>query len=156
MQRNKATAATKTTCKYTPFRKRLKGFEPSTFCMASRTFSFDSVRKAAGNTRSSSYWVRMAIPRLSTGNHGVLGTEGAPGQRDDALRAKAALSASGVSLGCRYPSGVVATECVLAAAVADGPVASSRVAACRHGRLRFERDVDPLSTAASSSSIAPQ
>ena len=36
MQRNKATARTKKTCKCRPFRKRLKGFEPSTFCMASR------------------------------------------------------------------------------------------------------------------------
>ena len=27
--------------------------------------------------------MRTAIPRLSTGNHGVLGTEGAPGQRDE-------------------------------------------------------------------------
>jgi hypothetical protein len=37
MQRNKATAATKKACKCRPFSKRLKGFEPSTFCMASRT-----------------------------------------------------------------------------------------------------------------------
>ena len=36
-QTNKATAETKKTCKYRPFAKRLKGFEPSTFCMASRT-----------------------------------------------------------------------------------------------------------------------
>jgi hypothetical protein len=34
-QTNKATAATKKTCKCRPFAKRLKGFEPSTFCMAS-------------------------------------------------------------------------------------------------------------------------
>jgi hypothetical protein len=32
-----ADALHKKTCKYGPFRKRLKGFEPSTFCMASRT-----------------------------------------------------------------------------------------------------------------------
>jgi hypothetical protein len=32
------------TCKYGPFRKRLKGFEPSTFCMASRTFRADLSR----------------------------------------------------------------------------------------------------------------
>jgi hypothetical protein len=37
MQTNKATAPTKKTCKCRPFAKRLKGFEPSTFCMASRT-----------------------------------------------------------------------------------------------------------------------
>jgi hypothetical protein len=37
MQMKKATAETKKACKRRPSRKRLKGFEPSTFCMASRT-----------------------------------------------------------------------------------------------------------------------
>src|SRR5688572_15539829 len=46
MQRNKATATTKNTCKCRPFRKRLKGFEPSTFCMASRRSSQLSYSRA--------------------------------------------------------------------------------------------------------------
>jgi hypothetical protein len=36
MQTHKPTAPTKKTCKRGPLEKRLKGFEPSTFCMASR------------------------------------------------------------------------------------------------------------------------
>jgi hypothetical protein len=45
-QRNKATAATKKTCKRRPFQERLKGFEPSTFCMASRRSSQLSYSRA--------------------------------------------------------------------------------------------------------------
>ena len=37
------------------FSKRLKGFEPSTFCMASRTCSSDAMRKVAANRLFSSY-----------------------------------------------------------------------------------------------------
>ena len=36
-RRHQPTTPTKKTCKCRPFPKRLKGFEPSTFCMASRT-----------------------------------------------------------------------------------------------------------------------
>ena len=38
-QTRKPTAHTKRTCKCRPFRKRLMGFEPTTFCMASRRSS---------------------------------------------------------------------------------------------------------------------
>jgi hypothetical protein len=41
-QTHKPTAHTQKACKYRPFSKRLKGFEPSTFCMASRTCCADS------------------------------------------------------------------------------------------------------------------
>ena len=44
----------KKTCKCRPFPKRLMGFEPTTFCMASRACSSGSVRKVAGNTGLSS------------------------------------------------------------------------------------------------------
>ena len=45
MQRNKATVATKKTCKCRLFTKRLKGFEPSTFCMASSCSRLHSAAK---------------------------------------------------------------------------------------------------------------
>jgi hypothetical protein len=44
-QTNKATVETKKTCKCRPFRKRLKGFEPSTFCMASSRSAAPRVQK---------------------------------------------------------------------------------------------------------------
>jgi 3-hydroxy-9,10-secoandrosta-1,3,5(10)-triene-9,17-dione monooxygenase reductase component len=45
-QTHKPTARTKKTCKRRPFAKRLKGFEPSTFCMASRRSSQLSYSRA--------------------------------------------------------------------------------------------------------------
>ena len=65
----------KKTCKCRPSRERLKGFEPSTFCMASRTCGSDSVRKVAGNSRVSSFGVSTCgrgvgfpgFPRETTG-----------------------------------------------------------------------------------------
>jgi hypothetical protein len=50
-QTHQPTHPTKKACKYRPSQKRLMGFEPSTFCMASRTWSADSARtslQAAG------------------------------------------------------------------------------------------------------------
>jgi hypothetical protein len=58
--------------------ERLKGFEPSTFCMASRRCRPDSVRKVAGNREFSSCDGRTRIPRLSPGNHGDLAPNGHP------------------------------------------------------------------------------
>ena len=45
-QTNQPTAPTKKACKCSPFAKRLKGFEPSTFCMASRRSSQLSYSRA--------------------------------------------------------------------------------------------------------------
>src|SRR5215218_10262111 len=42
--------------------ERLKGFEPSTFCMASRTCSPDSVRKVAGNSGFPRYRRGVGFP----------------------------------------------------------------------------------------------
>src|SRR5918992_411731 len=67
-QTYKPTAHTKKTCKRRPSRERLKGFEPSTFCMASRRCGPDSVRKVAG-TAEFRPAARSRIPRLSPGNH---------------------------------------------------------------------------------------
>ena len=47
-QTHYSTATTKKTCKCRPSRKRLKGFEPSTFCMASRRSSQLSYSRALG------------------------------------------------------------------------------------------------------------
>jgi hypothetical protein len=45
------TARTKKTCKCRPFLKRLMGFEPTTFCMASRTCIADSTTKSPAKYR---------------------------------------------------------------------------------------------------------
>ena len=63
-----------------PLRERLKGFEPSTFCMASRTYGSGSAPKSPANRRVLSQECRSAIPRLSPRNHAGLGTERAPGR----------------------------------------------------------------------------
>jgi hypothetical protein len=77
-QTNKATAATKKTCKCRPFSKRLKGFEPSTFCMASRTCVSWSACIFPANAGVLGCEQRPAIPRLLPGVHGGLGTQRAP------------------------------------------------------------------------------
>jgi hypothetical protein len=77
-QTHKPTAHAKKACKSSPFSKRLKGFEPSTFCMASRTCVSRSAPKFPANARVLGYGCRRAIPRLSTRVHGVLGTQRAP------------------------------------------------------------------------------
>jgi hypothetical protein len=77
-QTHKPTAPTKKTCKCRPFRERLMGFEPTTFCMASRTGGSHLARDLPANERVLGWDDRFAIPRLSPGNHGDLGTEWAP------------------------------------------------------------------------------
>jgi hypothetical protein len=99
---------TKKTCKRRPFLKRLKGFEPSTFCMASRTcvslFGADIPCK-----RAVLVCVRHpAIPRLLPGDHAGLGTQGAP------------------ELACRVSSGLVELE--------DELVHPARDVVARHSR----------------------
>jgi hypothetical protein len=50
-QTHYATARTKKTCKRRPFRERLMGFEPTTFCMASRTCSAKFPQNMPANRR---------------------------------------------------------------------------------------------------------
>jgi hypothetical protein len=50
-QTHQPTASTKKTCKCRPFRERLKGFEPSTFCMASRAWGSRWRRDFPANER---------------------------------------------------------------------------------------------------------
>src|SRR5215208_6505110 len=78
MQRNKATATTKKTCKCRPSRERLKGFEPSNFCMASRTCGSWSACLFPAKGGVLGCENRPAIPRLLPGVHGGLGTSGHP------------------------------------------------------------------------------
>ena len=61
-QTHKPTAHAKKSCKCKPFLKRLMGFEPTTFCMASRTCSPDSVRKVAGNSGFPRYRRGVGFP----------------------------------------------------------------------------------------------
>jgi hypothetical protein len=70
MQRNKATAATKNTCKTRVFRKRLKGFEPSTFCMASSCSRLQRAPKSlqiCGFLRMSATMAFQELPRNRSG-----------------------------------------------------------------------------------------
>jgi hypothetical protein len=66
MQTNKATAETKKTCKYGPFAKRLMGFEPTTFCMASRTRGDADWPDLPANERLSLAQWAADFPRFST------------------------------------------------------------------------------------------
>jgi hypothetical protein len=59
------------------FRERLKGFEPSTFCMASRACGPDSGRISLQTARFPSPMRREGFPALP-GDHGCLGTEWVP------------------------------------------------------------------------------
>jgi hypothetical protein len=61
-----------------PFWKRLKGFEPSTFCMASRTCVSCSAQISPANGMVLVCRWRDPIPRLSPRVHGDLGTQWAP------------------------------------------------------------------------------
>jgi hypothetical protein len=72
------TARTKKACKYRPFAKRLKGIEPSTFSMASRTCVSWSARISPANATVLVCRCRAPFPRLSPGVHGGLGTQEAP------------------------------------------------------------------------------
>ena len=62
-----------------PEKKRLKGFEPSTFCMASRACTARSAQISPANTGVLRAGDRYAIARLSPRVHGGLGTQRAPG-----------------------------------------------------------------------------
>ena len=73
------TAKTKKTCKCRSSRERLKGFEPSTFCMASRTCSTGFPRFIPANRQFLGHWALAAIARYSTRDHGSLCTECVPG-----------------------------------------------------------------------------
>jgi hypothetical protein len=72
--RRTSPASTKKTYKCRPFQERLKGFEPSTFCMASRTCGSDSTRTCL---QTGGFWAAAAheASRHSPGNHGGLGSE---------------------------------------------------------------------------------
>jgi hypothetical protein len=61
-----------------PFVKRLMGFEPTTFCMASRTCVSWSACLFPANAGVLGCENRPAIPRLLPGVHGGLGTQRAP------------------------------------------------------------------------------
>jgi hypothetical protein len=77
-QTHLATAPTKKTCKCRPFLKRLKGFEPSTFCMASGT---RAPRSALNDPAKEPFFAPAAAcrkARHSSGNHGGFRTETGP------------------------------------------------------------------------------
>jgi hypothetical protein len=80
-QRNKATAATKNTCKTEVLRERLKGFEPSTFCMASSAGGALLSNFIPANRSLSGYACRGPFARLSPANHGSLWTQCGPEAR---------------------------------------------------------------------------
>ena len=64
----RADGAHEKTCKRRPFRKRLKGFEPSTFCMAS---SCSLVQNAPEYLQNQGFWLTsttMAFQEMP-GNH---------------------------------------------------------------------------------------
>jgi hypothetical protein len=69
------TARVKKTCKCRSFRERLKGFEPSTFCMASRTWRDADCADIPANERFCRRGVAADNPRFLPRNHGGLGTE---------------------------------------------------------------------------------
>jgi hypothetical protein len=60
------------------FLKRLMGFEPTTFCMASRKCVSRSAPISPANAAVLVWRCRAPIPRLSPGVHASLGTEEAP------------------------------------------------------------------------------
>jgi hypothetical protein len=69
-QTHNPTDDTKKTCKRRPSRERLMGFEPTTFCMASRTCSTGFLRFIPANRQFLGHWVLAAITRYSTQDHG--------------------------------------------------------------------------------------
>ena len=76
-QKVQPTSHTKNACKRGPFRKRLKGFEPSTFCMASRRSSQLSYSRANGEYSPASRRLRLVVPaaegQLEPGDAAALG-----------------------------------------------------------------------------------
>jgi hypothetical protein len=74
-QTHNPTDDAKKTCKCRPSWKRLKGFEPSTFCMASRTWHDPDCADIPANKGVSPSRVAADNPRFSPRNHGGLGTE---------------------------------------------------------------------------------
>ena len=61
-QTHQPAAPTKKACKCRPFRKRLKGFEPSTFCMASSTWGTSLGCNVPANRR---FLTRLRAARVS-------------------------------------------------------------------------------------------
>ena len=65
----------KKTCKRRPFRKRLKGFEPSTFCMASSSSDSVHALNVPANRPVSGLRAGVTDVQLSVRNHGSFRTE---------------------------------------------------------------------------------
>jgi hypothetical protein len=80
-QTHQPTARTKKTCKCNPFQERLKGFEPSTFCMASSAGGALLSNFIPANRSLSGYACRGPFARLSPANHGSLWTQCGPEAR---------------------------------------------------------------------------
>src|SRR5918994_2160327 len=77
-QTHYSTATTKKTCKCRPFPKRLKGFEPSTFCMASSTRTSRPAPNNAANKPFSAPTRARGNTRHSPGDHGGFRTQTGP------------------------------------------------------------------------------
>jgi hypothetical protein len=74
-QTHEPTAPSKKTCKRRPFRKRLKGFEPSTFCMASRSWDWVHTLNVPAKGLLLPREAGAADASDFTRNHGSLRTE---------------------------------------------------------------------------------
>jgi hypothetical protein len=74
MQTHQPTASTKKTCKCRPFVKRLMGFEPTTFCMASRTGERGRVHDLPANRQFLPRTARTADVEVEIGQS-VVGPE---------------------------------------------------------------------------------
>jgi hypothetical protein len=72
-QTNQPTARTKKTCKRRPSGKRLKGFEPSTLCMASRTHAAPRLPNNPANEPFSHAQRHAAMPGIHQETMGVPG-----------------------------------------------------------------------------------
>jgi hypothetical protein len=107
-QTHYATAEAKKTCKCRPFAKRLKGFEPSTFCMASSTSAAPRMQKRLQIDASGRLDGRFGFQELR-GDTGGLDNERTMSDSDGgtndevATWSSRALSASSVSAGSRAP-----------------------------------------------------
>jgi hypothetical protein len=82
------------------FGERLKGFEPSTFCMASRSYGCPSAPISPANARVLRCGCHFAIPRRSTRVHGGWAPNGHPGR---------------LASGCRRPLGSPSAKTIIGA-----------------------------------------
>jgi hypothetical protein len=78
MQTHNPAHDAKKTCRRRPSRERLKGFEPSTFCMASRTLASRSTLNDPAKKPFSAAPAARRKARHSPGNHGGFRTETGP------------------------------------------------------------------------------